>query len=183
VTILRTTPNKFYRQGIDSPEQHANGAGDKALSDGGWQNSPVARTLPVELTRSTQPTFIRAHAKANLAVSGAQSPITRFSGDTALNELQWLELPEVADVQLTGDVKPGANVLLNATVGSEERPLLTHQRYGAGNTYLLATSGTWRWQMQMPSLTRLESTQQQPMQIKPVAGRLISLPKTQTALK
>jgi len=25
VTILRTTPNKFYRQGIDSPEQHANG--------------------------------------------------------------------------------------------------------------------------------------------------------------
>ena len=29
-------------------------------------------------------------------------------------------------------------------------PLLTHQRYGAGNTWLLATSGTWRWQMQLP---------------------------------
>lgn len=196
VTILRTTPNKFYRQGIESPEQHANGfpttkaelylydaviignvesvslngtqqkliqdyvserggsllmlAGDKALSDGGWQTSPVAAALPVELEKPNQPTFERLHAKASLAVAGTNSPITRFASDTGSNEMQWAELPELADIQLTGDVKPGANVLLNATLGNQEVPLLTHQRYGAGNTYLLATSGTWRWQMQMP---------------------------------
>ncbi len=196
VTILRTTPNKFYRQGIDSAEQHANGfptsraelypydaviignvesisltgeqqqllhdyvskrggslvmmAGDRALSDGGWQNSPVASALPVELDTTSQPTFARLHAKASLAVAGSLSPITRFDNQATSNELQWSELPELADIQKTGAVKPGANVLLNASVGGEQIPLLTHQRYGAGNSYLLATSGTWRWQMQMP---------------------------------
>ena len=197
VTILRTTPNKFYRQGIDSPTQHANGfpetkaelylydaviignvesislngtqqqlihdyvserggsllmlAGDKTLSDGGWQNSPVATTLPVEVGTSAQPTFQRLHATANLAVAGSHSPITRFDSETDTNELQWSELPPLADVQLTGDVKPGANILLTATAQNEEVPLLIHQRYGAGNSYVLATSGTWRWQMQLPS--------------------------------
>ena len=29
-------------------------------------------------------------------------------------------------------------------------PLLVHQRYGLGNVYMLATGGTWRWQMQLP---------------------------------
>ena len=196
VTILRTTPNKFYRQGIDSPEQHANGfpaskaelyhydaviignveavslngtqqqllhdyvserggtlmmlAGDKALSDGGWHASPVARALPVSLLKSSQPTFDRTHAKAILASAGYNSPITQLVGDSGDNASQWSELPELADIQLTGEVKPGANVLLNASVGSDNYPLLTHQRYGTGNTYLLASSGTWRWQMQMP---------------------------------
>ena len=196
VTILRTTPNKFYRQGIESPEQHANGfpaskselyhydaviignveavslnatqqqlvhdyvserggtlmmlAGDKALSDGGWHTSPVARALPVKLLQGGQPTFDRTHAKAMLASAGYNSPITQLVSDNADNASQWSELPELADIQLTGDVKPGANVLLNASIGSDNYPLLTHQRYGTGNSYLLASSGTWRWQMQMP---------------------------------
>lgn len=196
VTILRTTPNKFYRQGIDSADQHANGfpaskeelyhydaviignvesvslnatqqqlihsyvserggtlmmlAGDKALSDGGWQTSPVARALPVKLLKSGAATFDRTHAKATLASAGTHSPITQFDSDKTINATQWSELPALADFQLTGDAKPGANVLLNASVGTDNYPLLTHQRYGAGNTYLLASSGTWRWQMQLP---------------------------------
>ena len=196
VTILRTTPNKFYRQGIDSPEQHANGfpsdkselynydaviignveavslnatqqqllhdyvserggtlmmlAGDKALSDGGWHTSPVARALPVKLLQTGQPTFDRTHAKAVLATAGFNSPITQLVSNSGDNAEQWSELPALADIQITGEVKPGANVLLNASIGSDNYPLLTHQRYGTGNTYLLASSGTWRWQMQMP---------------------------------
>lgn len=197
VTILRTTPNKFYRQGITDPSQHANGfpetkselydydaviignvesvsmnsvqqqllhdyvserggtlmmlAGDHALADGGWQSSPLARTLPVTLGNLNSKTFNRAHAKATLTSAGKQSPITRFVNDPTENGTLWSLLPELADFQMTGAVKPGANVLLNAEVDNQTYPLLTHQRYGAGNTYLLATSGTWRWQMQMPS--------------------------------
>ena len=198
VTILRTTPNKFYRQGIESAEQHANGfptskaelyqydaviignvesvslnatqqqllhnyvserggslmmlAGDRALSDGGWHTSPVARALPVTLLKSNQPTFERAHAKVTLTSAGRHSPITQLANDNTTNETQWSELPPLADFQRLGAVKPGANVLLNAVVAdNKEHALLTHQRYGNGNTYLLASSGTWRWQMQMPS--------------------------------
>ena len=197
VTILRTTPNKFYRQGIESPEQHATGfpntkkdlytydaviignvesislnatqqqllhdyvserggtlmmlAGDNALSDGGWQSSAVASALPVSLQTQQRKTFNRSHAKVELASAGNYSPITRFSTDIAENQTLWDSLPELADFQNTGAAKPGANVLLNAIYDGQSHPLLTHQRYGAGNTYLLATSGTWRWQMQLPS--------------------------------
>jgi hypothetical protein len=34
--------------------------------------------------------------------------------------------------------------------GDDLHPLLVHQRYGAGNVYVLATGGTWRWQMGLP---------------------------------
>jgi hypothetical protein len=41
-------------------------------------------------------------------------------------------------------------VLLEADVEGTAWPLLLHQRYGQGNSYILATGGTWRWQMQLP---------------------------------
>lgn len=197
VTILRTTPNKFYRQGIESPEQHANGfpsnkaelyaydaviignvdsisltaeqhqlihdyvserggtlvmlAGNSTLSDGGWQNTLVAKTLPVVLSQSAAPTYARHRVKATLTASGVHSPLTRLDNDPQHNLQLWEELPELADFQQTGALKPGANTLLNGTTAVGSFPLLSTQRYGNGHTYLLATSGTWRWQMQMPS--------------------------------
>jgi len=223
VTILRTTPNKFYRQGVDSPTQHADGfpqtkaelysydaviignvesvslkpeqqqilhdyvserggtllmlAGDKALSDGGWQSSPIARALPAKLINSAQPTYSRSRAKAVLTRGSVYSPITSFDDDDAVNRSRWAELPETADFQRLGDIKPGASVLLNASINNKEYPLLLKQRYGAGSSYLLATSGTWRWQMQLPSedqhhetfwrqlLQTVAASAQRPMQI------------------
>jgi len=69
-------------------------AGDKALSDGGWHASPVARALPVSLLKSSQPTFDRTHAKAILASAGYNSPITQLVGDSGDNASQWSELPD-----------------------------------------------------------------------------------------
>src|SRR5262249_6271257 len=41
--------------------------------------------------------------------------------------------------------------LLNAvTPNGETAPLLVTQRYGRGATWLMATSSTWHWQMQLP---------------------------------
>ncbi len=197
VTILRTTTNKFYRQGITSPEQHANGfpitkealyaydaliignveaislsasqhqlihdyvaerggtllmmAGRNALADGGWYNSPVAKALPVTLPQSNTATFERIRAKALLTQSGALSPITRLHDDAQQNSALWLELPELADFQRTGPPKPGARTLLGVELPDGSYPLLTQQRYGRGNSFVLASGGTWRWQMQLPS--------------------------------
>ncbi len=197
VTILRTTPNKFYRQGIESPEQHAEGfpktkaelygydaviignvesisldadqqqlihdyvserggtllvlAGNRALADGGWQNSPVAKTLPVTLDTTNSPGFQRIRVKAQLTASGSTSPVTRLDNDPAINSARWNDMPELADFQRTGELKPGAIALLEAGTPSGTFPLLAYQRYGNGNTYMLASSGTWRWQMQLPS--------------------------------
>lgn len=204
VTILRTTPNKFYRQGIDSPEQHANGfpiskeelypydaliignveaislnsaqhqlihdfvaerggtllmlGGKDALADGTWFNSPVNDALPVSIPQSNTPTFSRIRARAQLTSAGARSPVTRLSDEPDSNAQMWRELPELADFQRTGKPKPGASVLLGVNLPDGSYPLLTHQRYGKGNSYVLASSGTWRWQMQMPSADQRHET-------------------------
>lgn len=196
-TILRTTPNKFYRQGVSSAEQHADGfpdnkaelyaydaliignvesisltpvqqqlihdyvaerggsllmlAGRNALADGGWQNSPVAAALPVELTAQSTPGFERIHASATLTISGMHSPITQLDRDPQANMKRWAEMPALADFQRTGPLKPGATALLGVELADGSYPLLAYQRYGKGTSYVLASSGTWRWQMQMPS--------------------------------
>ena len=59
-------------------------------------------------------------------------------------------MPDLADFQTLGERKPGAETLLEAEFGGRTEPLLVAQRYGLGHAYVLATGGTWRWQMQLP---------------------------------
>lgn len=194
-SLLRTTPNKFYRQGLNTPDELENGFPEdeetlfeydaliigsydaaalteaqhemikefvsrrggsllmlgarRGLADGGWGLTPVAEVLPAELPDVSEPSFVRAPAKAILTPDGARSPLTRFDADDAANAALWDELPELADFQHLGNLKPGAVTLLEAEFQGSREPLLIEQRYGLGNAYILATGGTWRWQMQL----------------------------------
>jgi uncharacterized membrane protein len=197
-TLLRTTPNKFYRQGIESADELEAGfpsdeetlfgydaliigsfeaaaltpaqqrmirdfvsrrggsllmlAGLRGLTDGGWGASPVADVLPVLMPEPEAPTFHRIPARASLTPEGARSLITRLDVDDAVNAALWREMPNIADFQDLGDLKPGAIALLEAQPQGRNttQPLFAHQRFGLGNAYVLATGGTWRWQMQLP---------------------------------
>ncbi|HEX9878458.1 MAG TPA: glutamine amidotransferase [Gammaproteobacteria bacterium] len=196
-SLLRTTPNKFYRQGLDEPTELENGApadketlfaydaliigsyeaaaftpeqqqaiqdfvsvrggsllmlgGLRGLSDGGWGNSPVAEVLPVALPAIDAASFIRWRAKARLTDDGRESLITQLDSDPGANSEAWQGMPELADFQYLAELKPGAVALLEAEIQDTVHPLLVHQRYGLGNAYVLATGGTWRWQMQLSS--------------------------------
>ncbi len=195
-TLLRTTPNKFYRQGVDSAEELADGlpddeqalfaydaliigsyeaaaltpeqqemirafvsrrggsllmlGGRRGLADGGWGLTPVAEVLPAQLPEIDAPSFIRYPAKAVLTADGERSLLTRLDADDAVNRRLWEELPDLADFQYVSNLKPGAAVLLEAEIQGSTEPLLVHQRFGLGNAYILASGGTWRWQMQLP---------------------------------
>ncbi|HEY8519793.1 MAG TPA: glutamine amidotransferase [Gammaproteobacteria bacterium] len=195
-SLLRTTPNKFYRQGVESPEELLNGfpedaetlfkydaliigsyeaaalsveqqnmirdfvsrrggsllmlGGRRGLADGGWGATAVAEVLPVRLPNPEAPTFARVPAKARLTAEGRRSAITRLAAEEAANAARWSELPEIADFQHVAGLKPGAVALLEAEIQGKTEPLLVQQRYGQGNAYVLATGGTWRWQMQLP---------------------------------
>ncbi|MGI9261138.1 MAG: hypothetical protein ACR2QR_03830 [Woeseiaceae bacterium] len=74
----------------------------------------------------------------------------RLDSDEEENRLAWGELPEIADYQETGNLKPAAITLINAETDLGRIPLLVTQPYGRGHSYILATGGTWRWQMSMP---------------------------------
>jgi uncharacterized membrane protein len=195
-TLLRVSPNKFYRQGIDTPEQLESGfpttrdelfgydaliigsveaasltpeqqsiirdfvserggsllmlAGPGGLGNGGWGQSEIADVLPARLPPTSTDSFHRKKAPVSLTPQGQGSQMLRFAADPDDNRAAWQELPEVADYQLTGNLKPAAVTLLNADTEFGVIPLLITQPYGRGHAYIMASGGTWRWQMSLP---------------------------------
>src|SRR5712692_2370520 len=195
VSMLRTSENKIYRQGISDPKELADGfpsrvedlfdyqalivgsvevtyftaaqqeliqqfvdrrgggllllGGRASLGDGGWGVSSLADLLPVVLPNK-KGTFHRDPATVELTPVGADNIITRLVEDPARNAERWKKLPYVMDYQEVGKAKPGAVVLAEMIAGGQKLPFLTTQNYGRGRTAVLATAGTWRWQMSQP---------------------------------
>jgi uncharacterized membrane protein len=192
VSMLRTTENKIYRQGISDPSELADGFPVKAddlfkydgiiigsveagyftprqqellrefvdkrgggllflggrfsLADGGWGASSDSELIPTFLPNGKN-TFHRDPATAQLTPAGTESAVTRLVDDSAKNVERWKKLPYMMDYQEAGSPKPGATVLAEMNAGRARLPLLVTQNYGRGRTALMATSGTWRWQM------------------------------------
>ncbi|GAC1421403.1 MAG: hypothetical protein NVSMB62_16290 [Acidobacteriaceae bacterium] len=197
VSMLRTTENKIYRQGIADPAELAEGfpvraedlfryqaiiigsveagyftpgqqellrefvdkrgggllflGGRFGLSEGGWGTSGAADLLPTFLP-ADKGSFHRDAATVELTAAGAESPIMRLLDERSRNNDRWKKLPYLADYQVAGTPKPGATVLASYKDPGSSRmlPLLITQSYGRGRTALMATSGTWRWQMSSP---------------------------------
>ena len=194
-SMLRTTQNKIYRQGVAEPKELEGGFPDKAeelfqyqgliiggveigyftvaqqelirqfvdrrgggllflggrnaLSDGGWGRSGLLDLVPVTIT-DRRDTFKRQRAKVQLALGGRDSLITRLVENPEANVERWKQLPEVENFQETGAPKPGAMVLAEFLAGGKAWPLLATQNYGRGRSAILASAGTWRWQMLQP---------------------------------
>ena len=194
-SMLRTTENKIYRQGISDPKELESGfpvrpedlfayqgiilgsveagyftplqqellrefvdrrgggllflGGRFALGDGGWSGSSLVDLLPTVLPNSRS-TFHRDPATVELTAAGSDSPITRLMDDPAKNIDRWKKLTYLMDYQDAGTPKPGATVLAQMNAGARKLPLLVTQNYGRGRTAVMATSGTWRWQMSQP---------------------------------
>jgi hypothetical protein len=120
--------------------------GRMSLSDGGWGASSVNELLPTFLPAGKE-SFHRNAATVELTPAGADSPITRLLDDPTKNIERWKKLTYLADYQDAGSPKPGALVLAQMNAGRRRLPLLVTQSYGHGRTAILATGGTWRWQM------------------------------------
>ncbi len=192
VSMLRTSENKIYRQGIGSPAELADGfpvrpedlfqyagivigsvnadyftplqrelmreyvdrrgggilflGGRSSLSDGGWAASGLTEVMPTFLPSGNH-NFHRDPATVELTRAGADSPITRLLDDPEKNIERWKKLTYLADYEDPGTPKPGATVLADLKTGRRTYPLLITQNYGRGRSAILATGGTWRWQM------------------------------------
>jgi uncharacterized membrane protein len=196
VTMLRTTPNKVYFQGLATLDGQQTGfptkaedlfaydglivgsveanyftpiqqelirqfadrrgggvlflAGRFGLGDGGYAKSPLAEMMPVKLP-AAENTFHRDYSTADLAPAGRDSLICRLEDTVAKNADRWKKMPQIANYQTVGEVKPGAVTLMTVTpAGRRPEPLLVIQHYGRGRAAVLATAGTWRWQMSQP---------------------------------
>jgi len=201
VSLLRTSSNKFYRQGVESANELANGfpdnredlfrydavvvgsldavelttdqqsllrdfvsvrggsllmlAGRQGLADGSWGRSVTAAVLPVTLSsRVNDQTFERGRWQVLPTLDGYRTPWLALTSESTVVD-QWETLPAIADAQDLGEPKPGAITLLSRVSAddplSPAKPLLVTQRYGKGRSFVMGTSGTWRWQMNLPS--------------------------------
>jgi uncharacterized membrane protein len=203
-SIVRTSENKYYRQGIADPKELAEGfpsrpedlfiyqgiiigsveagyfsrnqqdlirqfvdrrgggllllGGQFALADGGWNSSNLTDLMPTTLPtqsgtfhREVDPRNGATHTTAELAPSGVDSIITRLVDDPAANAAKWKNLPYLMDYEDPGTPKPGAAVLANMiTPEGRKLPLLITESFGHGRTAIMATGGSWRWQMSSP---------------------------------
>jgi uncharacterized membrane protein len=204
VSMVRTSENKIYRQGISDPKELADGfpsraedlfayqgliigsveaayfspakqelihefvdrrgggllllGGQFSLADGGWNASNLTDLLPTTLPiqsgtfhREADPKNGTTHTTAELAPAGMDSIITRVVDDPAANAAKWKKLPYLMDYQDPGVSKPGAAVLANMiTPEGRPLPLLITENFGHGRTAIMATGGSWRWQMSSP---------------------------------
>ena len=132
--------------------------GQFALADGGWNASKLTDLMPTVLPTQS-PTFQReadprngtTHTTAELAPAGVDSIITRLVDDPVANAARWKSLPYLMDYQDTGTPKPGASRLADMiTPEGRKLPLLITENYGRGRTAIMATGGSWRWQMSSP---------------------------------
>ena len=204
VSMVRTSENKIYRQGIANPQELAAGfpsraedlfgyqgliigsveaayftpaqqelihefvdrrgggllllGGQFSLADGGWNATNLTDLFPTTLPnqpntfhREADPRNGTTHTFAELAPAGADSVITRLVDDPAANAAKWKQLPYLMDYEDPGTPKPGATVLANMiTPEGRKLPLLITENFGRGRTAILATGGSWRWQMSLP---------------------------------
>jgi uncharacterized membrane protein len=203
-SMVRTSENKIYRQGITDAKELAEGfptrpedlfayqgliigsveasyftraqqelirdfvdrrgggllmlGGQFALADGGWNASNLTDLLPTILPtqtgtfhREADPRSGTVHTTSELAPAGVDSIITRLVDDPAANAAKWKALPYLMDYEDPGTPKPGAAVLANMiTPEGRKLPLLITENFGHGRTAIMATGGSWRWQMSSP---------------------------------
>jgi uncharacterized membrane protein len=204
VSMVRTSENKIYRQGISDPKELAGGfparaedlfgyqgliigsveagyfnpvqqelihefvdrrgggllllGGQFSMADGGWNATHLTdlfpTTLPIQtgtFHREADPKTGTTHTTAELAPAGVDSIITRLVDDPAANAAKWKKLPYLMDYEDPGTPKPGAAVLANMiTPEGRKLPLLITENFGHGRTAIMATGGSWRWQMSSP---------------------------------
>ena len=204
VSMVRTSQNKIYRQGISDPKELVDGfpsraedlfayqgliigsveagyfsqnqqqmihefvdrrgggllllGGQFSLADGGWNATNLTDLMPTTLPtqagtfhREQDPRNGTTHTFAELAPAGADSTITRLVDDPAANAEKWKKLPYLMDYEDPGTLKPGATVLANMiTPEGRKLPLLITENFGRGRSAIMATGGSWRWQMSLP---------------------------------
>ena len=132
--------------------------GQFALADGGWNASHLLDLMPTTLPtqgetfhREADPRNGTTHTTAELAPAGVDSIITRLVDDPIANAARWKTLPYLMDYEDPGKEKPGAAVLAYMiTPEGRKLNLLTTENFGRGRTAIMATGGSWRWQMSSP---------------------------------
>ncbi len=109
--------------------------GDEALGVGGYAGSPLAALIPWQID-ADEAKPLRGEFPVRLAAAARGHPVTAG-----------LEIPAnaaVASLNRPGSLRPGAQALLEATLGDGAMAVVAAQGYGKGRVLGFATDTLWR---------------------------------------
>lgn len=101
----------------------------------------LATLLPIEWLPdeiATKPNSLQ------LTESGSRAAALKLKPDVETNKEFWTQLPPPHNL-IAVKALPGAEVLVETTVGEQQRPVMVTRNYGAGKVLYLSTDETWRW--------------------------------------
>ncbi|MCA9677402.1 MAG: hypothetical protein KC464_20425, partial [Myxococcales bacterium] len=125
--------------------------GPLSFSSGGYEGTPVAAALPVELYDPWEtPSLIdTARFTPQLTAAGKSHPVTALRYATPDNVAAWKALPQLEGVNLVARARPGATVLATHPTlrGKDGKPLpvIVAGDYGEGRSLAITTDSVWRW--------------------------------------
>ena len=122
--------------------------GQESYRTGKWENTPVARLLPVYAGR-----LARArgdgpaqYATFNLTREGWLEPWMRLRGNQDEESGRLAYMPEFFSINRVPAIKPGASLLATVTDGERrQHPAIAVQRFGEGKSAAVMIGDFWRW--------------------------------------
>lgn len=114
--------------------------GSKAFGRGGWENTPVADVLPIDLGASASQ--IDAPVQVLPTREGRDSDVMRIGEGGEDIAAAWGKLDPLPGANKLGGLKPAATALAESADGA---PLIVTQPYGKGRAMAIAFDTTWRW--------------------------------------
>jgi hypothetical protein len=113
--------------------------GFNSFGAGGWQDTPLAAVLPVELSAGDG--MQSGPLTISVMPDEAAHNILKIDETPEKNSEIWHTLPQLPGINKVKNSKPAAHVLLRA--GSRE--LLVVQDYGKGRSGVFTADMTWQW--------------------------------------
>ena len=127
--------------------------GQKSFGRGGWQFTPLADVMPIDLSRSTGE--IKTPVKPLPTRDGLRAGVMKISDNLSVAKA-WEALDAMPGANKLLGVKPAATVLAKTTAGDL---MIVTQRSGKGRVVAIAFDTTWRWALSPSELDTGEMQQ------------------------
>jgi uncharacterized membrane protein len=122
--------------------------GSRAFGGGGYERTPIADILPVEMAPGVH-ALVEGTYQPTIVEQTARHPVIELVPDPAQNVKGWSELAPLAGANKLLAVREDAQALLShpteKDAAGRPMPVLAVGSAGRGRTLALAADSTWRW--------------------------------------
>lgn len=118
--------------------------GQESFRDGGYDNTPIGRMLPVYLDQAASGPAI-GDARFNLTREGWLESWMRLRADREEDEKRLTSMAAFHSVNAAFSIKPGASILATVSDAQNTHPAVVVQRFGEGRVGGMLIGDLWRW--------------------------------------